>query len=91
MRKRRSNSQHVGQKIRKFRINAGLTQKKLASVLGYSTHTYLTAIEAGDKKPTLDLVLKVAALFHLSLDSLLVDEIEHAVANSTRDKRGQAE
>ena len=65
-----------GEKLRALRLRKGLTLEQLASALGYRTHSYLSEIESGKKKPTADLVLKVAIHFGVTTDSLLRDEIE---------------
>jgi transcriptional regulator with XRE-family HTH domain len=64
-----------GEKLRTLRTSRKLTLSELSSSLGYSTHSYLSEVEAGRKGPTVALVLKVADFFTVSTDSLLRDEI----------------
>jgi len=67
--------QKFGEKLRTLRKRQGLTLKELAPLTGYTTHSHLSEIESGKKKPSLEFVMKVAKLFHVSLDRLLDDEI----------------
>jgi transcriptional regulator with XRE-family HTH domain len=64
-----------GGKLRLLRLRQRLTLKELAQKLGYSAHGYLSEIESGKKKPTVDFVLKIADYFHISTDQLLRDRV----------------
>jgi transcriptional regulator with XRE-family HTH domain len=68
--------QKFGEKLRILRKRQGITLKELAPLTGYATHSHISEIESGKKKPPLEFVMKVAKLFHVSLDHLLNDEIE---------------
>jgi transcriptional regulator with XRE-family HTH domain len=72
-----------GGKLHQLRISHAMTLKQLASSLGYSTHSYLSEIEAGHKAPTLSFVLEIARLFDCTTDQLLKDELEVVVNKST--------
>lgn len=65
-----------GEKLRMLREQQGMTLRALASAFGYHTHSYLNAVELGQKEPTVELVLKVARYFNVSADELLKDEVE---------------
>ncbi len=65
-----------GEKLRVLRTSQGMTLKELAYSLGLTAHGYISEIEAGKKKPTAELVLKVARYFRVTTDELLKDEIE---------------
>ena len=65
-----------GEKLRKLREQAGLTQIVLTQRLGYKNQGYISRIESGLKKPTVELALKVAHLFHVTTDVLLRDDLE---------------
>lgn len=67
--------QGFGQKLHTLRIKQGLTLKELAAKLGYSAHGHLSELEAGKKVPTVELVVKVAGLFNVSIDQLLREEL----------------
>lgn len=68
--------QRFGEKLRTLRRQRGMTQRDLASTLGYVTSGYISEIETGKKKPTTDFVFKVARLFHVTTDQLLDDALE---------------
>ena len=51
----------IRQRIRKARIAAGLTQEALASMINLSSNNYLSRIETGDKKPSLELIARIAS------------------------------
>jgi transcriptional regulator with XRE-family HTH domain len=65
-----------GEKLRALRIRSGLTLKELALSLGLTAHGYLSEIECGKKKPTVEFALKVAEYFKVTTDELLKDDIE---------------
>lgn len=62
------------QKIKKLRIEKGLSQEQVAQVIGVSRPTY-TAIEAGKQKLDLDEAKKLADLFGIDVDALLSGNI----------------
>ena len=64
-----------GEKLHYLRLQKKLTLQGLAHKLGYSAHGYISEIESGKKKPTADLVLKVADFFGVTTDQLLRDEL----------------
>lgn len=65
-----------GEKLKALRKYHNLTLQSLAEALGYSSHSYLSEIEAGRKVPTVQFVLKVSNLFNVSTDELLKDELD---------------
>ena len=56
--------------IRKLRIDNGYTQKKVAEYLGISQNTY-SQYEIGVLNYPVDTVVKLADLYHVSVDYLL--------------------
>ncbi len=64
-----------GKKLRFLRLRRRLTLKGLAHKLGYVAHGYISEIESGKKKPTVDFVLKVADFFGVTTDQLLRDDL----------------
>ncbi|GAK60043.1 hypothetical protein U27_07030 [Candidatus Vecturithrix granuli] len=68
--------QKFGEKLRKLRNKHGMTLKELAVKLGLNAHGYISEIESGKKKPTVEFVVNVARLFHVSTDQLLKDELD---------------
>jgi transcriptional regulator with XRE-family HTH domain len=76
-----------GEKLRQLRQHHHVTLKQLARELGYTTHSYISEIESGQKIPTAQFVLNLSRLFHISTDDLLIDELELRLTNSIYDKR----
>ncbi len=53
-----------------------MTLKELAGKTSYATHSHISEIETGKKKPPLEFALQIGRLFDVSLDRLLKDELE---------------
>lgn len=68
--------QRFGEKLQTLRKRRHLTLKELAHQLGFSSHSYISAIEFGKKQPSVELVIKIAELFDVSTDQLLKDNLE---------------
>lgn len=68
--------QMFGNKLYKLRLANGLTLQQMAFKLGLISHSYLSELESGKKKPSIDIILKISRTFNLSTDYLLKDEIE---------------
>lgn len=58
-----------------YRTKQGLTQKQLADLIGY-TEKSVSKWEKGNGLPTMELVIKLADLFKISLDELLLERIQ---------------
>src|SRR5947207_13721555 len=65
-----------GDKLHMLRIQRRMTLKELARALGHSAHGYVSELEANKKKPTIEYVLGISALFGVSTETLLKDELE---------------
>ena len=65
-----------GEKLRDLRIATNLTLSELATIFGYSSHSYLSEIESGRKAPTIAIALMTSRYFKVSTDILLKDELE---------------
>ena len=59
----------VGQRIRYYRINLGLSQEKLAELSGCHP-TYVGQLERGEKNATIESVERIAAALSISLSRL---------------------
>ena len=62
----------VGKRIRSVRKECFLTQDELAAQCG-CTRTHLSAVETGECKPSLDLIVKIAAVLASSVDFFIMD------------------
>ena len=74
--------QHFGEKLRSLRTYHNITLKQLARLLGYTTHSYLSELESGQKLPTTKLILQISYLFNVTTDELLKDELQLNLGNS---------
>lgn len=70
--------QRFGEKLRTLRQRNGMTLTELAEALGYAPQTtgYISNFETGKRKPTLELVIKVANFFQVTTDQLVRDDLE---------------
>ena len=59
-------TQKFGQRVRDLRKKKGLTQEQLAEMAKID-HSYLNAIEAGRKNPSLKRIAKLARVLEISL------------------------
>ncbi|MDO4540893.1 MAG: helix-turn-helix transcriptional regulator [Syntrophomonadaceae bacterium] len=62
----------IGQRIRKLRLEKGLTQAELGEMAGCSNN-YLSHIETGQSKVSLSVLLKISCALETSLDFFLLD------------------
>ena len=63
-------SETFGQKLRQARIEAGLTQKEVESMIGVK-HQTLSKYETGKLEPNLETFGKLCDLYYVSADWLL--------------------
>ena len=68
--------QQFGEKLRILRQKNDVSLRELANELGFSSHAHLGRIETGEKKPSAELVLKIARYFNVTTDQLMKDELE---------------
>lgn len=70
---------HFGQRLKELRLQAGLTQKQLADRIWVSKAA-IGNYELSDRKPSPEIIVKLAKVFHVSTDYLLgIDEKEHII------------
>lgn len=65
-----------GEKLMALRHGRGWTIQRLADRLGYSSRGYLSEVESGKKRPSIDLAVKASRVFDVTTDALLKDELE---------------
>lgn len=68
--------QRFGEKLRTLRQRSGMTMRELAEKLGLSTHGYIGDLESGRRQPSLELALKIAELFGVTVDQLARDDLD---------------
>jgi transcriptional regulator with XRE-family HTH domain len=67
----------LGERVRKLRMDMGLTQEDLAEKLNLHG-SYVGLIERGQKTPSLETLKKIAEFFGLSISGLLATEEEYS-------------
>lgn len=68
--------QRFGEKLKLLRKQRQLTLHELAAALGHADHTYLSKVENGKKRPSIELVITIAKMFNITTDQLLLDNLE---------------
>lgn len=66
------NDSHFVQKLKKTRSDLGITQQQLADQLHVSRKT-VSGWETGRNRPDIDMLRRMAAIYHISLDELVSD------------------
>lgn len=65
-----------GNKLKELRLQAGLTQKQLADLIGV-TKSVISFYERQERTPSPDVLKKLASVFHVSTDFLLdIDKVK---------------
>lgn len=59
-----------GERLKDLRKQKGLTQKQLASLIGVK-NSIVSFYETGDRIPSPEIIIKLAAVLHVSADYLL--------------------
>ncbi len=65
----------IGEKLRTLRARQKLTSRALGEILGVG-NGHIIRIKNGTKRPSIDLVAKIAQFFNVSTDQLIFDERE---------------
>ncbi|MBE6767643.1 MAG: helix-turn-helix transcriptional regulator [Ruminococcaceae bacterium] len=71
----------IGQRIRNYRTQLGLSQEKLAELAGCHP-TYIGQVERGEKNATLESIDKISSSLNISLSKLF----EHIGGKNTSDR-----
>lgn len=66
----------LGKRIREERTHQYTTQEQLAEAVELSA-VYIGQIERGERKLSLDTLVKIANVLHVSIESLLRNSLEH--------------
>jgi Zn-dependent peptidase ImmA (M78 family)/transcriptional regulator with XRE-family HTH domain len=59
----------IGKRIREIREQRGLSQRELAELMGWKSHTSMVAIESGEQKIKMHELLKLATILNVSPDA----------------------
>jgi transcriptional regulator with XRE-family HTH domain len=68
--------QRFGEKLRVLRQRRGMTMREVAEALGFRSHGFIGDLESGRKHPSLELAVRIADFFGVSLDQLARDDVE---------------
>ena len=61
-----------GPVLRQFRLTAKLTQEELAARLGYETANYVSCLELGTRKPSVELLFRIAIALNVKASEIIV-------------------
>ena len=64
----------IGNKIRKYRKDNGLTQEQLAEALGLASKQHVSRMERGKSGCSIDLIAEIAQILEISLDYLILGD-----------------
>lgn len=67
--------ERIGEKLKTLRLRHSLTTRELADHLGTS-NSQISRIENDLRKPSGDLIVKMADFFNVPLDKLMRDELD---------------
>jgi len=73
-----SSQQVIGERIKFYRTERGLTQRELEDALGVAPR-YISSIEQGNRGASLDMLVKMCLYFRISMADLLPIEIPSAI------------
>lgn len=59
-----------GKRLRSLRLQNNLSQKQLAAQIGVQ-NSIISFYEVGERSPSLDVIMKLASVFHVSTDYLI--------------------
>ena len=79
-------SYELGKRIKSLRKKAGLTQEELANAINISPH-FLSRIENGKEKPSLDTIEKIAETLDVSVYDLFKFDTQSKTYKENYDKK----
>jgi transcriptional regulator with XRE-family HTH domain len=63
---------NVGQRIRDYRERKGISQRRLAALIGHKRESYIGRIERGEAlRPGSEIILKIASVLECTANDLL--------------------
>ena len=78
----------IGEKIKKYRKEKGLTQRELADKLNIATNS-LSRYEIGERRPPIDMIEKIAEILNVTPIQLMYDEEIENTLNQSADDEAQ--
>jgi transcriptional regulator with XRE-family HTH domain len=67
--------QRFGEKLSKLRASHSLTIRQLGKMLDVD-HTYVSQLENGKARPSVEMILAVSDIFQVSTDALMKDDLD---------------
>ena len=67
--------QRFPEKLRTLRKRQNMSRQKVANAIGVG-QAFVQKLEAGERKPNVEKLLKIAQLFGVSMDQLARDDLE---------------
>lgn len=61
---------NFGSKVKRLRLEKGLTQQQLANLLGVAVSA-ISSYESGSRYPSYEVLISISHIFHVSVDYLL--------------------
>lgn len=83
------NTKSLGDKVKRHRLQTGLSQEKFSEQLGFSESFY-SRIERGERVVSLDSLIKISNNLNLSLDYLLAESLNHNISETMPSKEVSA-
>ena len=71
----------LGERMKHFRSKQNLSQESLAEMVDQS-RVNINRIENGDRLPSIDVLVDIANVLHVSVDDLLVDSLEYPISTA---------
>jgi len=68
--------QRFGEKLKLLRQQNGMTVRELSREFGFNSHSYLSRVESGKIKPSVEFVVRIADYFEVDINLLVRDELE---------------
>lgn len=66
----------LAENIKYLRKQEGMTQKEFAEFVGYNSRSGVSLWEEGRREPELSTIIKIAEVFHVTLDDLILKELK---------------
>lgn len=66
----------IGARLRVSRLKKNIKQEEVANLLD-TTQSFISSMETGYKKPSLNTLIKLCRIYEISFDSILFDNLPH--------------
>ena len=80
------NKKKLGERIRLYRMSRGMSQEKLASLVGVKRNT-ISMYETGKREPDMDVIEALADVFNVSMRDMVPEDKGHDVIIPQENRR----